>query len=66
MTHTVSELRMAEIDLGISVAGMPEVVGVHPEVYRDMRSYKRRLMAGEAVWERINDALKLKRIKEGM
>ncbi len=62
---TVTALRMAQDELQFSNLGMCEIIGVLPEVYGNWRSHKSPLLAGDAAWERINDALELRRIKEG-
>lgn len=63
---TPAELRQAEVDLGFSPAGMAEIIGITPMAYALLRSGYSKLPASNRAWERIRDALELRRMKEGM
>lgn len=65
MEKTVSDLRLAERRIGMSISGMAETLGVHPAVYAHMRSYKHPLMAGDEIWNRIEQLEVLKDLREG-
>ena len=62
---TVAELRSAQERLGFTDRGMAEILGVTLDVFKSMRSYRDKLLPGDAIVERIGNAEKLRQMREG-